>query len=197
MFPVGWDSTRHRVGGGAGTVPFDRGDRSQARPAVPSFDRRFPNRAASPADASLAHRLELRPAARFGEAAAAALIDIRRGVDVGSGGANLQRRGSGTTSSVRSADLTRGQELGRGGAEPRTFSLPAAGDGAAVYAREALGTRWRCGGSGTASALLPGTGGGDGAEAPWCGTGRMAQSSGRGARQPTRSIGVESRRGGI
>ena len=62
----------------------------------------------------------------------------------------------------RSPDFARRQEPGGGGAERRALSLPAAGDGAAVCPREAAGERGRRGGSGTASGLLPGAGGGGG-----------------------------------
>ena len=54
----------HRVGGSAGALALGRGDRRQAGPAFPAADRRHAHGAAAPADAALAHRLELRPAER-------------------------------------------------------------------------------------------------------------------------------------
>ena len=83
----------HRAGGGAGAVADGRADRRAAGRPLPPADRRQPHRAAAPADAARADRLELRPAdaSRSGVAAAAA-GGLRRRLDARGGRGGLRRR---------------------------------------------------------------------------------------------------------
>ncbi len=184
-----WRSSSRRRGCGR----FRSSDRPQPGRALPPADRRLAHGAAAPADAARAHRLELRPARRTGEAAVAAAVGLRGRMDARGGRADLRRRWHGGGRDSRSADLARRQEPRRRGPGRRRFALPARGNGAPVRAGEAPGKRRRRSGARAASRLLSGAGRGGGAEARGCGTGGVVAASRGRARQPARGARVERR----